>query len=433
MDVQLKPLPMQEALEFWQSKKLVSSKQFKTLSDEAKLHAFGISGMAKGAELETVYNAIGKALREGTTFADFKKDCQTIFEKRGWVGERAWRVDNIFRTNVQTAFMVGRYQQALQVAKGRPYWQYIAVNDQRTRPAHRALNGLVFRADDPFWDTWFPPNGYRCRCGFRTLSDREMERKGLKEEKRDPTGGFIVPKDPKTGQEMPPVAVMPDKGFAFNPGKSFWAGIVERNLATNKATATAGGVAAGKGWETVPGQKTYADHGRPNLNAITLDDLPSLDAGKLLPTGKEDAFYQAEFIKRYGREKLMADAAREPVFLSLRSFQAIKEEGVTPARWKFNKAGHGECIPLLEEMITDPYEIWLTPQQDGDGHIRLTRRYICLWKDPDNKRIGGYAAFEVIDGVFQGITAFLPRIEGRPDIKYLNKQRIGKLLYGRGK
>jgi hypothetical protein len=323
------------------------------------------------------------------------------------------------------------------VAKRRPYWQYIAVNDKRTRPAHRALNGLIFRADDPFWDTWFPPNGYRCRCGFRTLAERDLDRQDLKVEERDPTGSFIVPKDPKTGKAMPPVAIMPDKGFAFNPGKSFWAGMVEHKLGLIKsaaAGAAAAGVKPGKssGWTTLPNLKTYADYGRPDLKDIALGELPKLNPEDLLPTGKDDAFYQAEFIKHYGREKLMTDAAREPVILSMRSFQSIKEETV-PLRWKFDKDGHGECIPLLEEMITDPYEIWLTPQQDENGKIRLTRRYICAWKDPDDKRIGGYAAFEVIGGVFQGITAFLPFKRGNPNIKYLNDQRQGKLLYWRKK
>ncbi|URL07494.1 hypothetical protein L4F92_05200 [Avibacterium sp. 21-595] len=31
----------------------------------------------------------------------------------------------------------------------RPYWQYSAVNDDRTRPSHSAMNGLVYAYDDP--------------------------------------------------------------------------------------------------------------------------------------------------------------------------------------------------------------------------------------------------------------------------------------------
>jgi SPP1 gp7 family putative phage head morphogenesis protein len=42
--------------------------------------------------------------------------------------------------------------------------QYRAVLDDRTRSEHAALNGLTARADDPVWNTIYPPNGWNCRC-----------------------------------------------------------------------------------------------------------------------------------------------------------------------------------------------------------------------------------------------------------------------------
>ena len=52
--------------------------------------------------------------------------------------------------------------------------------DDRTRPSHAALNGLIFRHDDPFWDSHFPPCDFNCRCSVRGLRLRDIERRGLK-------------------------------------------------------------------------------------------------------------------------------------------------------------------------------------------------------------------------------------------------------------
>ncbi|WP_265469094.1 phage minor head protein, partial [Haemophilus influenzae] len=64
-------------------------------------------------------------------------------------------------------------------ADNRPYWQYSAVNDDRTRPSHSAMHGLVYRYDDPFWATFYPPNGFNCRCSVIALAERDITRRNL--------------------------------------------------------------------------------------------------------------------------------------------------------------------------------------------------------------------------------------------------------------
>lgn len=41
---------------------------------------------------------------------------------------------------------------------------YQTVGDDRVRQTHRGLDGITLPIDDPFWDTYYPPNGWRCRC-----------------------------------------------------------------------------------------------------------------------------------------------------------------------------------------------------------------------------------------------------------------------------
>ena len=95
MRVDLTPLPMAEAQAFWADKVQLGPGEFAKLSAEAKVKAFAVSGIARGDELTTVFEAIRRAIDQGTTLADFKKECGAIFERRGWTGKRTWRVDNI--------------------------------------------------------------------------------------------------------------------------------------------------------------------------------------------------------------------------------------------------------------------------------------------------------------------------------------------------
>ena len=408
-------LEFKDAVNFWESKIRLSPSAYARLSDEAKMKAFAVAGIAKGAELETVYNALHQAVKGDIGFEEFKKAGAEIFERRGWTGVKAWRVDNIFRTNVQGAYMAGRWKQAKTASDLRPYGQYSAVMDDRTRPTHTAVHGETYPLDHPFWDVWWPLNGFFCRCNVKTLSARQVKKLGIKVRTEDITGKLIEPVDPKTGKKLPARLLMPDPGFMYHPGKSAFGGMA--------AAATL------KDPKPVDGLKGPEHYNRVKLKDLSDRRVPNIDESRLLPAGKEDAFYIESFKSLYGTEKLVKDIVGDPVIISLRAFQADKTPG--QQTYKFLKKGHGESIRLLEDMIRHPYEIWLTPQQDASGLVRITKRYICVWKTADKKRIGGFCVFEVYKGVLQGVTSFLPKRKQNMDFRYLEKQRKGVLIYGR--
>jgi SPP1 gp7 family putative phage head morphogenesis protein len=415
MTISLEPLTMQAAADFWKDKIKLGPAEFKKLSDEAKIRAFGISGIAKGDELTTVFNSLQAAIDKGISYGDFKKECADIFARRGWTGKREWRVQNIFRTNIQTAYNSGRYQTQKDNADAFPYLQYNAVNDRRTRPTHRALDGKVFPINHPFWDTWYPPNGYRCRCSTLSLTEGQIKRMGMPVETADPTDTPVEIADPRTGAKMTVQQLLPDPGFAQHPGKVVWGGMVDDGARYN--------------FKQMEGLAGPADYRLRALSNIKAAGIAGLDETALLAAGKDAAYYREEFVKRYGDETLVKDAVGEPVILSLRSFLVDKTPGAKET-WRFAKDGHGEAIPLLKEMIENPFEIWLTPQQDEkSGRIRLARRYVGLWKTEDKTRVAGLAVFEVADGVFQGVTSFLPTKGGEVDLGYAERQRVGLLLY----
>lgn len=216
MEIELRPLPMDEAIEFWRDKVALTPDQFLSLSNEVRIRAFTIAGIGALNLLNDIMSEIDRAIAEGLTMQEWRARVNDMLERRGWEGLSPYRADNIFRTNVQTAFNVGRFKQMTQpeILRKRPYWMYDAVNDKRTRPTHLALDRRVYPADHPFWNTWYPPNGYRCRCSVRSLSDRDLKRLGLTVYSEIPA--FVEP----PGQAARPL--MPDPGFAFNPARASW-------------------------------------------------------------------------------------------------------------------------------------------------------------------------------------------------------------------
>lgn len=42
--------------------------------------------------------------------------------------------------------------------------QYRTAGDERVRESHQALNRVTLPASAGFWNEYYPPNGWRCRC-----------------------------------------------------------------------------------------------------------------------------------------------------------------------------------------------------------------------------------------------------------------------------
>lgn|GEM_PF-2423058 len=118
----------------------------------------------------------------------------------------SYRLDNIFRTNLQANYQAGHWEQYERNQDARPYLMYDAINDSRVRPSHLALDGKICRIDDPQLRTHAPPNGYRCRYGLISLTEKQaLARSG------DGTGlnkSTVLPDG---------TPAQPDKGWAYSP------------------------------------------------------------------------------------------------------------------------------------------------------------------------------------------------------------------------
>ena len=160
----------------------------------AKSRAFSVAGLHDTAQLQVIFDSLNESIKNGEGFLDWKQKITAAGIKLP-----DYRLETIFRTNVQSAYAAGQWRQMTEDKPDR-YLMYDAINDSRTRPSHRAWDGLILKASDSFWSTHAPPNGYNCRCTLIALSDKEAAKRGITK----PEQLFGLPK--------------PDVGWDFNPG-----------------------------------------------------------------------------------------------------------------------------------------------------------------------------------------------------------------------
>lgn len=69
-----------------------------------------------------------------------------------------------YQTAVKASQSAERWRKFFKNADLFPNIKYNTVGDDRVRPEHAALNGIIKPINDPFWRTYATPNGWRCRC-----------------------------------------------------------------------------------------------------------------------------------------------------------------------------------------------------------------------------------------------------------------------------
>ncbi len=165
-------MPFREAIDYFLSKQILTPDEFYALSDEHRARAFTASGLATDVLRQRAYDALRTALETGSTFEDFAR----TMREAGADADTGY-LETVFRTNVMAGYGAGRYRQIMDpaVMEARPYGEYRDAGDYRVRPSHHALDGMVFRLDDPSWRPLFPPNGFGCRCGVVTLAADQLD------------------------------------------------------------------------------------------------------------------------------------------------------------------------------------------------------------------------------------------------------------------
>lgn len=166
----------------------VKSYYFEDLPQQLRKLAFTVSDLETLNQVKIVQKSLENARNEGLSFSEWRNQLDLDAVRN----LSSSRLETVYRTNMTSVYNNStRYNAAS--AGVTPYLMFDAVGDSRTRASHQELDGIIKRADHPFWNKYTPPLGYNCRCGVIPLSQEDAEARGITSENAqlpEPDRGF---------------------------------------------------------------------------------------------------------------------------------------------------------------------------------------------------------------------------------------------------
>lgn len=165
---------------------------------------FVFSGCKTFEELTEIGALLRDEAGEIKPFYKFYKETREIHRK---YNKNHLEAEYIFAT--QSAEMAAAWAD-FEKYGDRYHLQYRTAFDDRVRKSHAALHDITLEFNNPFWNKYFPPNGWRCRCtvvqvlkGDYPLTDNDTANDAGEK------ATFTIGKGGKNTSAM----------FRFNPGK----------------------------------------------------------------------------------------------------------------------------------------------------------------------------------------------------------------------
>lgn len=403
-------VPFAEAIQYFRDKVNLPTEKWDDLEKGMHARAFTVAGATRDDVLSALREMVDKAIADGISIQEFRKQFKEIVGKTGWTGWAgegskegiAWRTKVIYQTNLRTAYSAGRYAQMKEMQETHPYWVYRHGGSLEPRPHHLVLDGKAFRADDPFWDIHYPPNGWGCSCYVVAKSLAGLKRMGKVLEDGKPDLSV-----------MPPNSVKIDKGWDYNPGEAAF-GSWDREK--HDFTMLQEGA-----------YKTYAELGR----GAVPDDLAVAQKGNVV-TNKQDL---VEVIKRD-----VLDGADEKLFtpIEMPNMTIMVNAERLATHYVEDKIRDGRqptydrsiFLPFLKETIENPFEIWAQFFRAPSGKVFM--RYTFIKGINYGKKKGLIFIAQVLRGQIIEMSFYpkdLKEFNVDPDKRH--SDRRGILLYGR--
>lgn len=171
------------ALVAWAKLNILDAGAFTYFRESLKSRAGLLAGVWDQRFTAALYASILDAMSQGLGIEAWLPTAQKLIVEYGGVATlfpkgkfSSSYAELVFRMANASAMAAGRYAQMF--APGRvisdPYVLYSTMQDDRVRDEHAALDGMVFRKDDPDARALFPPSDFNCRCWLIELDATDV-------------------------------------------------------------------------------------------------------------------------------------------------------------------------------------------------------------------------------------------------------------------
>ena len=346
-------LPFSEQIEFFRRKFNTKTDAWTDVYGSAHDSEFMVAGANRDALLADLRTAVEKSL-DGGTLETFRKDFAAIVARYGWSynGGFEWRSRTIYETNLRSAYMAGRYQQLMDMRDTHPYWEYVHSDVvEHPRQEHLGWNGMVLRADDPWWIYHFPINAWGCQCSVIARTEDDLRRMGKDGPDTAPPVKFMARVIGQRSPGGPRTVIVPegiDPGFEHTPGRSRYFSEVPPPRGSNP-------VGDGPFTPVAEAPATAAPLPAPRPAPVPDDDTDAVDAFLQLfgATGDQDAAFR--------------DPTGQRIAIGSDMFASPEGQGQIPLTL-------AQALKLAE-TIQHPDEIWAQIVWLPEEQQSLVRRY----------------------------------------------------------
>lgn len=176
------PIMLDKAIDIMLAKRLMPKRVFEQLHDQFKRVAFTIAGKEDKRIQAYIRQEIANAITEGVIEGEeLEKRARDAFRRYGITSQTPFHAETVFRTNVQSVLNDARWQmiRTPEIRQRIAYLQYVTKEDTKVRATHRKMHGIIRPMSDPVWQSWWPPNGYNCRCTIKVITQEEANEKNI--------------------------------------------------------------------------------------------------------------------------------------------------------------------------------------------------------------------------------------------------------------